>query len=256
MDIIGNGFIARYLRSSAGEHPDVIALAAGVSSTGTTAPAEFRREADLLDRVLTRCAAEGRRLVFFSTASAAMYGAPGCAGREDETPVPQSPYGAHKLALEERITSSGVEHLVLRLGHAIGHGQPPHQLLPALVSQVRGGTVRIYTGARRDIIDIVDVMAVLEALLRRGGSELVNVASGTAVAVEDIVTHIEALLGTVADRTYVAAAQPTSGHIATTKLHRLVPAAAARLAADGYFRGVLDRYVEAGVPVADSTVPV
>jgi NDP-hexose 4-ketoreductase len=249
MQIIGHGFIARYLPRAAGDHPDVVALAAGVSSTSTTSPAEFAREADLVDGTLDRCRAEGKRLVFFSTASASMYGAPGCPGIEEIRPVPQSPYGEHKLALEDRVAASGADHLILRLGHAIGHGQPSHQLLPALVRQVRSGHVRIYQGARRDIIDIVDVMTILDTLLRTAGNEVVNVASGVAVPIEDIVSHIEQQLGVRAEREYVTAAQPISGHIATAKLQRLAPAVARRLRADGYYRAVLDRYVDASVAV-------
>jgi nucleoside-diphosphate-sugar epimerase len=247
MDVVGNGFIARHLRSSVGEHRDVIALAAGVSSTSTTSPEQFAREADLLGQTLKRCDAEGRRLVFFSTASAAMYGAPGCPGREDVPAVPQSPYGRHKLGLEERVADSGVGFLILRLGHAIGEGQPPHQLLPALVQQIDSGAVRVYRGARRDIIDIADVMAAIEALLRTPGadSSIVNIASGIAVPIEDIVTHIEDRLGVLAVREYVTSAQPTTGHISTAKLGRLVPPLAGRLLAEGYFRTVLDRYITA-----------
>jgi NDP-hexose 4-ketoreductase len=262
MDIVGNGFIARHLRAAVGDHPDVVALAAGVSSTSTTSAEQFGREQDLLDQVLKRCDDEGKRLVFFSTASAAMYGEPGCPGREDVAAVPQSPYGRHKLGLEERIASSGVGHLILRLGHAIGRGQPPHQLLPALVQQIGSGRVRVYRGAHRDIVDIADVMAVIDTLLLdpRADSLIVNVASGVEVPIEDIVGHIEHRLGVAAEHEIVVTAQPISGHISTERLRRLAPAIAGRLAADGYYRSVLDRYLTsyadpvAAVPSAASPI--
>jgi len=255
VDIIGRGFLARHLRGIAAAHPGVVAVAAGVSAASGTSAAEFDREATLLSTVLERCRATGERLVFFSTASTGMYGAPGGCGREDEPVEPRTPYGRHKLGLEARIRASTVDHLILRLAHVAGPDQPPHQLLPSLASQVLAGTVRIHRGARRDVIDVVDVVAVIDRLLAAGpdggagiGPAVVNVATGHAVPVEALVAGIEERLGTRAARVVVDT-PPMNHLVSIDTLRRLVPAVDAMGFGPRYHESVLDRYVPAVTPV-------
>ncbi|MFF3916357.1 NAD-dependent epimerase/dehydratase family protein [Streptomyces sp. NPDC001852] len=222
MQIIGNGFIARSLQPIAGRYPDTVALAAGVSWASGTAAADFEREARLLHEVAASCRSTGRRLLFFSTAATGMYGLVDGPGREDVPVVPCTPYGAHKLALEEQLRASGADHLVLRLGHLVGPGQPAHQLLPALVRQIRDGDVRIHRDAARDLIDVADVVTLIDRLLaQRLQGEIVNVASGVAVPVERIVDRLEQRLGRTARHQY----EDTGSHhvIAIDKLRSLVP---------------------------------
>ncbi|MGW0534427.1 NAD-dependent epimerase/dehydratase family protein [Streptomyces sp. NPDC003032] len=247
MEIIGRGFLAGNLAPLAGRHPGVCVLAAGVSATGDTSLAEYGREAERLYELMERCADDGRKLVFLSTASAGMYALRGGPGREDGPVRPGTAYGRHKLGLEAVLRASGLEWLILRLAHVVGPGEPPHLLLPALTSQIVSGTVRVLRGASRDLIDVTDVVQVIDELLERGvNHEVVNVASGHAVPVEEIITCIEQRLGTRAVRDYVPAraGQPVS----TEKLRALVPAVAGMGFGPGYFRGVLDNYLDACVP--------
>ncbi|MFC4533187.1 NAD-dependent epimerase/dehydratase family protein [Sphaerisporangium dianthi] len=245
MEIVGHGFLARNLRPVAGRHPDVVAVASGVSSTAAVSDAEFLREATQLYEIVQRCRSARRKVVFFSTAAAAMYGAPVGHGREDGPVYPYSPYGRHKLALEAVLAASGADYLVLRLSHVVGADQPPHQLLPALVRQVMSGTVRLYRGARRDLVDVVDVVAVLDGLLSAGVSnEVVNVASGQATPVELIVEHIERRLGRVAAKELVEiSGSHSAAPISVEKIHRLAPGTMG----DRDYRTVLDKYIPATV---------
>ncbi|WP_251094249.1 NAD-dependent epimerase/dehydratase family protein [Streptomyces sp. Caat 7-52] len=249
MRIVGHGFLARHLSPLRDAHDGVVLLAAGVSWAAGTSEAEFAREADLVRRELRACRAEGSRLVFFSTASTGMYGADDCRGREDEPVVPCTPYGRHKHGLEEEIRASGADHLILRMGHVVGPGQPAHQLLPSLIRQVRAGEVVIHRGAARDLIDIDDVVALVGRLLTLGTSrDVVNIASGVPVPIEAVVERIEQRLGTTAVRGYV------DGHrgnhrVSTARLRRLAGPAYTRFDAD-YHRRVLDKYV----PLPDPTL--
>ncbi|MEU7837920.1 MULTISPECIES: NAD-dependent epimerase/dehydratase family protein [unclassified Nonomuraea] len=245
MQIIGNGFLARNLRPLAAKHPDVVAVASGVSSTATVSDAEFLREATQLYEIVQRCKRARHRMVFFSTASAAMYGPPGDSGREDSPVYPYSPYGRHKLAMEAVLDASGVDYLVLRLSHVVGADQPPHQLLPALVRQIMSGTVRVYRGARRDLVDVADVVSALDGLLSAHVSrEVVNVASGLAVPVEYVVEHIEERMGRVAVKDVVEiAGNHSAAPISIEKVRRLAPAA---LSTRDY-RAVLDKYIPAAI---------
>ena len=242
MEIIGRGFLARHLQPLAPRHPHAVALAAGVSSTRTTSPAEFAREEALVRAAIRSCRATGRRVLFFSTASAAVYGSGAGEGREDRPLVPSNPYGAHKLALEELVRTSGVDHLVLRLGHLVGPGQPEHQLLPTLMRCVRDGRVRVLKGADRDLIAVADVMRIIDLLLERGvENQTVNVASGAAAAVDDIIGQLELLLGTVAQREYEYAGE---GHrICIDKLRALVPETREFGFGPDYHRFVVESFV-------------
>ena len=251
MDIAGTGFLARNLEPISAAHPRVVVAAAGVSAADGTSEAEFAREADLLYRLIRRCGQRGHKLLFFSTASTGMYSVPGEAGREDGPVFPATPYGRHKLALEGVLAAAGIDYLVLRLGHVVGPQQPPHQLLPAMVRQVRSGLVRLHRGAQRDLIDVADVVAIADRLLATGANRtVVNVASGVPVPIDEIIDHIEARLGLRAVREYVKDAhnQP----ISTAKLVRLVPDVAAMGFEPGYHRRVLDRYVTAAEPLSSA----
>jgi NDP-hexose 4-ketoreductase len=241
MEVIGNGFLAGNLATIAASHPGVVVAAFGVSVASGIPEADFTREATRLYELISRCERSRERLVFFSTASAAMYSVPGEAGREDGPVFPSTAYGRHNLALEAVLAASPVDHLVLRLTHVVGPAQHPMMLVPSLVRQVRSGVVRLHRGARRDLIDVTDVVVLVDRLLTAGVSRtVVNVASGTAVPIERIVDHVEAELGVLADREYVrdVASQPVS----VARLRRLVPEAAL-IGGEDYHRRVLGRYV-------------
>ncbi|MGW5734180.1 MULTISPECIES: NAD-dependent epimerase/dehydratase family protein [Streptomyces] len=246
MEIVGNGFLARNLRPIADRHPDTAVLAAGVSWASGTSDDDFARESALLGEVAERCRATGRRLLFFSTASTGMYGE-GATGREDSPVTPCTPYGAHKFALEQQLKASGADYLILRLGHLVGPGQPPHQLMPSLLRQVLEGGVRVHRGATRDLIDVADVVTLIDRLLDRGvRGETVNVASGEAVPVDHIVDHLQERLGLQVRREY----RDAGAHhvISTQKLRRLVPETAGLGFTPTYYRQVLDAFLDsAGV---------
>jgi NDP-hexose 4-ketoreductase len=247
VEIVGRGFIARNLRPIVGSHDDVVIFAAGVPTTSATLDDQFRREAVMLYDVVRRCGLDGRRLVFFSTCSAAMYGVPDCLRREDAPVFPLAAYGRHNLALEGVLAASGVDYLIIRLTHLVGRYQRPHQLFPHLVRGVLAGSVEIHRSARRDLLDIVDMVRVLDALLLKGVSrEIVNIASGVPVPIEDVVAHIEGRLGRVAEKRLV---EPPDGNVeepvCLDKLRSLIPAVEWMGFGPHYYRSVIDRYIAA-----------
>jgi nucleoside-diphosphate-sugar epimerase len=254
MEIVGNGFLARHFGAHFGDrHPGTTVIAAGVSTTVATDLAAFDREADLVHDVVRRCSAEGRTVVLLSTSSAAMYGTDGEPGTEDGPVFPRNPYGRHKLALERVCTLSGTPWLALRLTHIAGPGQQPDQLLPALTRQVLAGEVTVHRGAYRDLLEVGHLPPVLDALLDRNVTdEVVNVASGNPLAIEDIVDGIEQRLRTRAERTFVS--RPAARTLVSTeKLRRLVPAFAELDFGPGYLDTLLDHYFEAGELTAART---
>ncbi|GAA4832400.1 NAD-dependent epimerase/dehydratase family protein [Saccharopolyspora rosea] len=244
MQIIGHGFVAHHLAGLADRHEHVVVIAAGVSRTTTTSRAEFDREARLVRDVVRRCGREGRLVVFLSTASAGMYGSRGSPGTEDG-PHPTSAYARHKLAMEAVVTRSRAPWLVLRLSHLVGTRHNPAQLVPALVRQVRSGSVVVYRGAYRDLLDVRHMLHVLDRLLAlRVAGQVVNVASGRSEPVERIVDGIERRLGVTARRTVVDAGEGWWG-VSIDRLRALVPEVGAFGFDADYLPALLDRYVPA-----------
>jgi nucleoside-diphosphate-sugar epimerase len=247
MEIVGNGFLARNLRPLTTRHDDVLILAQGVSRTGDVPRCDYDREAAVVEKTVGHCLRHDLVLVFLSTASAGMYGAPSCPGREDAEIVPTSDYGRHKLALEAVVRTSGVRHLVLRLSHVVGPDQPAHQLLPSLTRALRSGAVDVHRGAYRDLIGVAAVRTIVDGLLTAGTTgEVVNIASGVSVTVDRIVDHLELRLGTRARRRHVDA--PAHCTVSVDKLRRLVPGVEALGFGPDYHRTVIDEYLEAPCP--------
>lgn len=244
MEVVGSGLIARYLTSKIGErHPNVTAIAAGVSRTAVTSTVEFDREANLVVDVVRRCRRLGRLVLFFSTASVHMYG-PDSAGTETGPVFPISAYGRHKLGLEAMLKASDTEWLALRLSHVVGSGQKGHQVVPSLVQQVRSGLVTVYRDAHRDLIDARHVVWALDRMLADGvRDEVVNMASGRPEPIARILSAIEARVGLVA-RKEVADMPPSKTVVSIDRLLALVPEAKEfGFGSDEYLPDLLDRYV-------------
>lgn len=242
MEIVGNGFLARHLAVLADRHPDTVALAAGVSRSRGMSPSDFAREADLLAATAERCRTGSRRLLFFSTAAPSMYGAAAGPGREDAPVRPVDAYGAHKLALEQRLRASGARYLVVRLTNLVGPGQPAHQLLPVLTRAVLAGRVPVHRGASRDLLWVGDAVRIIDLLLERGGSgQTVNVATGVSVDMEAVVEHLELRLATVAEREYQDGG--TANRVSVERMLSLVPEAGAWGFGPGYYRVVVDAFL-------------
>jgi nucleoside-diphosphate-sugar epimerase len=245
------GFIARHFHHYIGaRYPEVTLIAAGVSSVLVTDVEAFNREAELVYSVLRRCRDDGRTVVFLSTASAGMYGAADSPGHEDGPIYPMTPYGRHKLALEDICLRSGVPCLVLRLAHCVGTGQQPHQLLPSLTRQLMTGHVKVYRDAQRDLLDVRHMMEMVDALLSRDvRGELVNVVSGWAEPVERIVDELQRRLGTDAERTFVN--EPAKrARVSTERLRELVPDVDRFGFGDDYLPRLIDRYTDDFVAAA------
>ncbi|MFD1045583.1 NAD-dependent epimerase/dehydratase family protein, partial [Kibdelosporangium lantanae] len=195
MEIIGNGFLGTSLQPLVDSHDGATLFVSGVSSAGETAELAFAREGEYLHETLQQCRQHGSLLVYFSTTTVSMHAfetSDDRAGREDGPVYPAGLYGRHKLSMEAVITTSGADYLILRLATPVGPLQRAHQFLPSIVRQVQLGDVQVFHGARRDLVYVDDVMTIVDGLLRAGvRREIVNVASGVAVPVEDIITYLE-----------------------------------------------------------------
>ena len=245
MDVVGRGFLAHYLVEAFPErYPDVTVIAAGVTKTLAASVIDFDREAELVYEVARRCRWQGRKLVFFSTSSDGMYGAADSPGHEDGPVFPTTPYGRHKLAIEAVLARCGARWLALRLSHVVGRGQQPHQLVPALASQIRTGVVSVHRNVYRDLIDVRHVVAAVDRLLAHEVSDqIVNVATGYPERVERVVTEVERRLGITARREIVDKPDAVRTVISTARLRAVMPEWDELGFGPNYLPTLLDRYV-------------
>lgn len=136
------------------------------------------------------------------TGSAAQYGMGSeRALAESDPTVPVSGYGAAKCVLERAVTApplaGSVRVIFARAFNHIGPGQgtdaPAGQWIAQAAAAETGGDATIRTGnleVLRDFLDVRDVAAAYLALVRSDAHGVVNVCSGTPVAVGAITEHL------------------------------------------------------------------
>ena len=169
----------------------------------------------VLAGVLDACGRAGVPLVHF--ASAAEYGRTPeqHAAAETDPAIPLSAYGASKLAgtvlLQEAVRSGRVQACALRLTNPLGQGMNagslPGRAAALLQDAARRGHAELRfgpLGAQRDFVDARDVaraaLHVLDHLHHAGPSgpalpDVINVGSGEARAVRDVVQGLAELTG-------------------------------------------------------------
>jgi len=196
--IVGRGMIARAFEPLVPRLGRTLIFASGVSDSSCSRPEEYGKERRLLETTIDGCLADGRRLVYFSSAGA-VYG-DWQDQRDETTPLsPNTMYGENKVVFEEVIRDSGVDYLIARLPNVVGPVQNPNNLVPTLVRQAVEGRARILTHACRDIMDVVDVADLIARLVTRGvSSQVVLVASGICRSAADLFDLIQEQLGTSA----------------------------------------------------------
>jgi UDP-glucose 4-epimerase len=127
---------------------------------------------------------------------------------EDCMPHPTSPYAVSKLAAEYYMHTIGalwgMETVALRIFNAYGPGQLPRAshpaVIPAIIRQaLSGGSVIVHGGGKqtRDFVYIDDVTnAMVNAINAQNVNRLtMNVGSGVATSVNDLVATVEKVYG-------------------------------------------------------------
>ncbi|CAM4273204.1 NAD-dependent epimerase/dehydratase family protein [Deinococcus marmoris] len=201
-----------------------------INAAGRTfgSPSELTRANALLPaRVLEEMArmdAGGAKLVHLASAAEYGFAEEGHASCEDGPARPLSPYGASKLAgtvlTEEAVRSGRIQAAVLRLtnplGAGIGAGTLPGRAARELSVAAQEGrdTVRFGPlGARRDFVDARDVARAALHALTSDLSGVVNVGSGQARPVRDLVDGLVALTGFRGQILEDAPGSPRSGDV-------------------------------------------
>lgn len=185
-------------------NPDVVIHLAAVTFVGHNNVEDFYRVNVLgtlnLLEALAKVAPIPSRIIIASSAN--VYGAPGVELLDESVcPAPLNHYANSKLAMEHvaRTWFDRLPIIITRPFNYTGPGQAEHFLIPKIVKHFRWRASFIELGnlfVSRDYSDVEDVvdayLALLESEVR---SEVVNICSGRAVALLDIVTIMNAVAG-------------------------------------------------------------
>jgi GDP-4-dehydro-6-deoxy-D-mannose reductase len=202
----------------AGVRPDGVFHLAAQSSVGASfadALATWEVNATGTLRLLLALGEHRPGARFLLVSSAEVYGAVPEAEQpiaEDRRLAPTNPYGASKAAAEiaalQAAAAGGVEVVVARSFNHTGPAQDSRFALPswaAQLAEIRRGrrepVLRVGNlEARRDLLDVRDVVRAYRLLLERGERGMVyNVCSGVAVRLRDVVAELVELSGTGAE---------------------------------------------------------
>jgi len=162
-----------------------------------------------------------QRVVF--TSSGALYGSqPHKPVREDDQPLPDSPYAVSKWAAEQYIHTIGelfgLETVALRIFNAYGPNQSlplSHApVMPRFMQQaLTGGSIVLFGNGRqtRDFVYVDDVVNGLVTAATAGNvnRSVINIGSGIEVSINGLVDQIERVTGRSVNRIYNPSA--TSG---------------------------------------------
>jgi nucleoside-diphosphate-sugar epimerase len=179
--IIGSGLLARAFAPRFHDVQGVTLFASGVSNSQESSPHAFERERELLQ---TAIEAGPARLVYFGSCNVA-------------NPAQLSAYFEHKRAMELLVTATQGG-LVLRLPQVVGHTQNPHTLTNFLRDRiVADEPFTIWTRARRNLIDIDDVVAIGTWLITYAPADerCVSIATPHSLSMPQIVRIFENTLG-------------------------------------------------------------
>lgn len=182
--VIGSGLIAQAFSLLFARSEDVCIYAAGVSNSNCTDTNEFLRERQHLTAAL-ECAEDLRSFVYFGTCSAV------------DSEARYTPYVQHKLAMEE-LVSQCPRHLIFRLPQVAGRTPNPHTLLNFLYARIsRSEAFHLWRNAKRNIIDVDDVVAIANQLIRDDSvrNVMLNIANPVNYPMIDIINAMELAIG-------------------------------------------------------------
>jgi nucleoside-diphosphate-sugar epimerase len=201
---------------------------AWVTTPGTywTSPENAAWVAAGLHLILRFVACGGRRVV--SAGSCAEYDWSEGPCSEATTPLrPASPYGVCKNSLRQALDAvaaeTGVSAAWARIFFLYGPHEHPRRLVPSVArALLRGEPAPCFAGAQRcDFLHVLDAAAALLALLESGVCGPVNVGSGEAVPVREVIRHLAAHAGRPELATVGAASEAAEARQVVADVRRL-----------------------------------
>ena len=189
--IVGQGLIANAFREHFDADPGVVVYASGVSNSRETRAEEFARER----RMLQEFVGGEPVLLYFST----------CSVNDQE--LQESAYVRHKKEMEA-LVAQAARFAIFRLPQVVGRTRNPNTLTNYLHGKVVSGEpFQVWGRARRNLIDVDDVVRIVRHLLADGRAEgqTIEVASPFYSSIPELIRILEAVLGRTANYSVVDA---------------------------------------------------
>jgi len=163
-------------------------LASGLPQRGFK---EFEKDVVIMKNLLNYCKKNSSRLIF--TSSCAVYGKVKINPVGEETKIdPRNEYGKSKAEAEKLFLQSGVKGVILRLFNVYGFGQYEKFIIPLLLKSCKKNEVLLTRGAKRDFVNIIDVVEALlkAAKIELENTEVFNIGSGEEHSLDEILDII------------------------------------------------------------------
>ena len=226
--VIGSGLLAQVFSPVFLHREDVCIYAAGVSNSNCNDSQEFLRERRCLANALQE-KRHTRGFVYFGTCSVA------------DSEANKTPYVEHKIAMEQ-LVATHPDYLILRLPQIAGNTFNPNTLLNFLRTQIlRGESFSLWSKAKRNIIDVDDVLSIARELIDNDSlrNVTVNVASPRSHFIAEIVREMECAMGKRA--IYEVVDRGSEYPIDISAILPLVERAAVNFG-DNYLKRVVEKY--------------
>ena len=182
--VFGAGLLARAFGPQFANSATSCVYAAGVSNSNCSDQREFDREQDRL-MVAMGQHRSAELFLYFGTCSA------------NGLLASTSPYVQHKIKME-KIVEEHPRYLILRLPQTAGKTENPHTLLNYIFARIiRSERFQVWKNARRNIIDVDDVVRIAIGLALKEGvrRECINVANFSDNAIVEIVELMANVVG-------------------------------------------------------------
>jgi nucleoside-diphosphate-sugar epimerase len=143
-------------------------------------------------------------MVVLASSSSVYGGSDGAACREDQPVRPRGGYAASKVEAERLCAARAADGgavVAARLFTVAGEGQRPDMALSGWITDVAAGRpARVYGSLERtrDITDVRDICAAMLALAEQRASGIVNIGTGTAHTLGEMLAAVGTALGQAA----------------------------------------------------------
>jgi hypothetical protein len=149
--IIGNGLMASVFIQDYKDNENFIIFASGVSNSSETNLEEFLKEKNLLIKTLHENPL--KQIIYFTSFI--------------DTNISKIKYANHKKEMEEIISSSQNNYMILKLPQVIGNGGNKNTLINFIVNKLYNNEeILVYKNTYKSLIDVDDVKRITDVLLK------------------------------------------------------------------------------------------
>ncbi len=179
--VIGDGLLGSAFAEVFSKESDVIIFASGVSNSQECNNMAFMREKNLLEKSLQN---NDKKIAYFSSCS--IY----------DTSLEHTPYVRHKCEMEA-LVQQAKRFSIFRLPQVVGKTFNLKNLTSFIYKKIiTGESFEVWRYAKRNIIDVMDVVAIVKYILNEQGlaNQTHNIACPFSISIMELIKVFEAVL--------------------------------------------------------------